>query len=104
MQQFQNKRALVTGASSGIGQAIARALAAQGAQIHAVARSWPEQPATADGWELHVGDFTVEADVRRVAAELASSQAGQTPLDLLIHCAGALEFGTVADFPVAQLD
>jgi short-subunit dehydrogenase len=95
---FKNKRALVTGASSGIGQAIAAALAAEGAQIHAVARSWPKPIA---GWQLHSADFTVEADVRRLAGEVS---AAESPVDLLIHCAGALEFGTVADFSVAQLD
>ncbi|MEQ1536747.1 MAG: SDR family NAD(P)-dependent oxidoreductase [Burkholderiaceae bacterium] len=95
---FKNKRALVTGASSGIGLAIAQALAAKGAQIHAVARSWPKPP---EGWQLHNADFTLEADVKRLAAEVSASAA---PLDLLIHCAGALEIGTVADFPIAQLD
>jgi short-subunit dehydrogenase len=98
MKRFQNKRALVTGASSGIGQAIAQALAAEGAQIHAVARSWPMPPA---GWQLHNADFTVEADVKRLAAEVSTSNA---PLHLLIHCAGMLEIGTVADFSLAQLD
>lgn len=96
--RFQNKRALVTGASSGIGQAIALALAAEGARIHAVARSWPNPH---EAWQLHNADFTVEADVRRLAAELA---AAESCVDLLIHCAGALEMGAVADFPMAQLD
>jgi short-subunit dehydrogenase len=102
MKQFQNKRALVTGASSGIGQAIAAALATEGAQVHAVARSWAKPT---DGWLndwcLHNADFTVEADVRRLAAEVSNAE---SPVDLLIHCAGALETGLVADFPIAQLD
>jgi short-subunit dehydrogenase len=96
--RFKNKRALVTGASSGIGLAIAQALAAEGAKIHAVARSWPK---AIEGWQLHNADFTVEADIRRLAAELATAE---SPVDLLIHCAGALEIGTVADFPITQLD
>jgi NADP-dependent 3-hydroxy acid dehydrogenase YdfG len=95
---FKNKRALLTGASSGIGLAIAQALASEGAHIHAVARSWPQAP---EAWRLHNADFTVEADVKRLAAEVT---AVAEPLDLLIHCAGALEIGTVADFPIAQLD
>jgi NAD(P)-dependent dehydrogenase (short-subunit alcohol dehydrogenase family) len=98
MNRFQNKRALVTGASSGIGQAIAMALAAEGAHIHAVARNWPNPP---EAWQLHNADFTVEADVRRLAAEMVTAESA---VDLLIHCAGALESGTVADFPIAQLD
>jgi short-subunit dehydrogenase len=95
---LKNKRALVTGASSGIGLAIGLALAGEGAQIHAVARSWPKPVAD---WQLHNADFTVEADVKRLAAEVSNSE---SPLDLLIHCAGVLEIGTVSDFPVAQLD
>ena len=95
---LQNKRALVTGASSGIGLAIAQAMAAEGTHVHAVARSWPK---AIEGWELHNADFTVEADVKRLAAEVSASAA---PLDLLIHCAGALEMGVVADFPIGQLD
>ena len=95
---FKNKRALVTGASSGIGLAIAQALAGEGVHIHAVARSWPQ---AVEGWQLHHADFTVEADVKRLAAEVSASEA---PLDLLIHCAGALEMGTVAEFSLAQLD
>ena len=95
--RFQDKRALVTGASSGIGLAIAQALAAEGAQIHAVARSWPQ---TIENWQLHKADFTVEADVKRLASEVSAS----APLDVLIHSAGALEIGTVADLPITQLD
>lgn len=97
---FNNKRALVTGASSGIGLAIAQALAAEGAQVHAVARSWAKP---IEGWQLHNADFTVEADVRRLAAEVSEPES-TLALDLVIHCAGALEMGLVADFSVTQLD
>jgi short-subunit dehydrogenase len=96
--EFKNTRVVVTGASSGIGKAIAQALATEGAQVHAVARSWPN---AVDGWKLHHADFMVEADVRRLAAEVTNDE---YPVDLLVHCAGALEFGLVAHFSMAQLD
>lgn len=98
MKRFENKRALVTGASSGIGQAIAQVLASEGAQIHAVARAWSNAP---KGWQLHQADLAIEADVTRLAAEINRTNA---PLDLLIHSAGAFAMGNVADFLVADLD
>ncbi len=39
--------------------------------------------------------------MRRLAAELASAE---SPVDLLVHCAGALENGLKSDFSIAQLD
>lgn len=98
MKRFANRRALVTGASSGIGQAIAQALAAEGAQVHAVARAWPQPPM---GWQVHQADLALEADVMRLAEEVNRSA---VPLDLLIHSAGAYAAGDVADFSIQDLD
>lgn len=98
MKRFANRRALVTGASSGIGQAIAQALAAEGAQVHAVARAWPHPPM---GWQIHQADLALEADVMRLAEEVSRSA---EPLDLLIHSAGTYAAGDVADFSVQALD
>ena len=70
--------------------------------MHAVARSWSNGPqGWPESWILHHADFGVENDVRRLATELADAE---SPVDVLIHCAGVLEMGTVADFSVAQLD
>ncbi len=40
MNYWQNKSALITGASAGLGRELAAALAAQGARLTLVARDW----------------------------------------------------------------
>lgn len=98
MKRFENRRALVTGASSGIGQAIALALVSEGAEVHAVARAWQQKPA---GLHLHQADLSVEADVSSLVNELGDPIA---PFDLLIHSAGMYANGDVAEMSVQTLD
>ena len=100
--------ALVTGASSGIGAATARALAAQGAAVALVAR---RQERLADlAKELtDVGRkaLVIETDV----TEQAQSQAAVDRtvqefgrLDILINNAGVMLLGPVVDAPIDEWD
>ena len=95
---FLNQRVLVTGASSGIGFAVAQALALAGAHIHAVARHWKQAP---PAWHTHCADLSVESDVKRLAQELLQDA---NPLDVVVHSAGAFALGSVADFDINELD
>ncbi len=96
------RRALVTGASAGIGEAFADRLARDQYDLVLVARSADRLEALAKRLEGRRGvrievlpaDLTNEADVARLEAHLAES----TP-DLLVNNAG---FGTVG--PFAELD
>jgi 3-oxoacyl-[acyl-carrier protein] reductase len=86
------KRALVTGASRGIGYAIAAALAAEGVRVALAARTANDVEAAAtrlrEGGADTValtGDLTVSADVERVVREAADAFGG---LDILINNVG----------------
>ena len=83
------KRALVTGASSGIGRDLCRELAADGTDLVVVARDERRLDALADELdvdvEVLVADLSRRADIDRVAARLADDE---VPVDLLVNNAG----------------
>jgi NAD(P)-dependent dehydrogenase (short-subunit alcohol dehydrogenase family) len=86
---FRNKTAVVTGASRGIGEAIARTLAADGAKVALVARSAAKLKELAAS--LPNGAVVIEADMAskegwRAAAEAALKALGE--VDILVNNAG----------------
>jgi NAD(P)-dependent dehydrogenase (short-subunit alcohol dehydrogenase family) len=92
MGRMSTKRALVTGASSGIGEGIASALAREGAHVAACGRDAKRTKATCDaiaaaGGEAHpvLGDLSLPADADRMVTEAVARLGG---LDVLVNCAG----------------
>ena len=83
---IQNKAAVVTGASTGIGEATVRALRAEGWRVFAVARRADRLEALAaeTGAVALPADVTEDADVSRLVAEV--SRAGG--IDTLVNIAG----------------
>ena len=106
---LNDKTALVTGASSGIGAAVAEALAASGAFV------WVNHPAdsTVDAAEAVVTAITeaggkaqpVQADVSEEADVLAMfSQVGSGPLDILVNNAGIAHSSPIESLEVGDFD
>ncbi|MBC8075539.1 MAG: SDR family oxidoreductase [Chloroflexales bacterium] len=107
MEDFRGKTALVTGASSGIGEAFARQLAAQGADVVLVARSEARLEALASELTARHG---VSATV--IAADLSAEGAAARlydtirvrglALDVLINNAGFGSYGAFEQLDAAR--
>ena len=87
MDRFAGKVALVTGASSGMGQATAQMLADEGARVFTAQRG----PA---GHETIMADLT-SADAPRQIIDHITEAAGQ--LDIVVNNAGMMREGTVEE-------
>ena len=97
---LKGKRALVTGSTSGIGLAMARALAAEGAET--VLTGFGE-PADIAALCAEIGAVHVDADLTSVEGAEAL-MAGAGDVDILVNNAGMQYVSPVEDFPVDKWD
>jgi NAD(P)-dependent dehydrogenase (short-subunit alcohol dehydrogenase family) len=112
--RFRGRRALVTGASRGIGAGIAERLAAEGADVVITARtlekhdhlpgSLSETRARLEKYgtkvAIVVADLTDETDRQRIVPEAAEALGG--PVEILVNNAAAAIYQPLADFPLKR--
>jgi 3-oxoacyl-[acyl-carrier protein] reductase len=109
IMELQGKRALVTGASRGIGAAIAKALAAAGADVAITYEKSADHAALvvkaieAEG-RRGVAIQADSADVSAIHASVQQTVEALGGLDILVNNAGILRMGNVADMSIDDID
>jgi NAD(P)-dependent dehydrogenase (short-subunit alcohol dehydrogenase family) len=112
--RFAGRRALVTGASRGIGAAIAERLTADGAHVAIVARTLDQHDHLAGSLRetqrrlerygtrvgVIVADLTDETDRQRVVPDAVEALGG--PIDVLVNNAAAAIYNALVDFPLRR--
>jgi len=100
---LSGKRALVTGGSSGIGRAIASALAERGCTVAINGRNGERLEASAGelGCEWIAGDVGVEADARRIVETFVERHGG---VDVLVNNAGFGRFASLVETELADIE
>jgi NADP-dependent 3-hydroxy acid dehydrogenase YdfG len=108
MESLKNQIAVVTGASSGIGKAIALSLAGHGAEVYLVARRRElleniAKQVKARGSRGHACpvDLTKDEEIRTLG-ERVHKDFGR--VNILILCGGAISHGALDKAPLADLD
>ena len=99
------KHALITGGSSGMGEEIARQMAAAGAKVTLVGRNEKRLDAVAEG--IGSGAFAIARDISedRAGEEIAAAaQERHGPVSILANVAGIMELGPIEETTADSLD
>ena len=101
MKKFENKTVMITGAGGGIGYAVMKQFAAQGADV--IACEYKETETFTDKWDSVAAEFGCKVypiffdlgDEEAIKAGLKDISALKVQIDVLVNCAGIAKFGPV---------
>lgn len=102
MFSLETKRAVITGAASGIGLAIAQTLAAQGADV--ILLDLDETKAVEVAASIGQNAIGIGCNVAEEASVTAAFARIPSPASILINCAGIAHVGNLANTTAADLD
>ncbi|MBC7687336.1 MAG: glucose 1-dehydrogenase [Aquabacterium sp.] len=104
MFSLKNKTAIITGAASGIGKAVALVFAKQGATVHlldmnetGLAEAVKEIGETVASAEYHVADVTSQQAIKTLFEKIGR-------IDILVNCAGISNIGRAANTSEEDFD
>jgi NAD(P)-dependent dehydrogenase (short-subunit alcohol dehydrogenase family) len=107
-REFANKVVLVTGATSGIGQAVALKFAEAGAHIAAVGRNQEALSTLTTRLQVYAGralavsaDLSAESDIERVVSQTSADLGG---IDVVVNAAGHISSGTIETTTITAWD
>ncbi len=108
-RRLVGKRALVTGGSRGIGAAIVRRLAAEGADVAFTYVSNPDQADVTAKAARSLGSHAIEihadsADAEALVAAVERTEEELGAIDILVHNAGIASMAPVEAFELAEFD
>jgi NAD(P)-dependent dehydrogenase (short-subunit alcohol dehydrogenase family) len=103
---FAGRSALVTGASSGIGKAIALLLARQGAELCVVGTNSARLQETVDEIQptSTVASFQLDLALEESHDQLFRHLSGLGKLDMLVHCAGVIRQNRIEESRIEDFD
>jgi short-subunit dehydrogenase len=108
MQQLSQQTAVITGASSGIGAAIAQCLAQEGAKLRLVGRNSDNLESVAQRARkrspqvlTYASDLNADEDIEQLKAALKRDC---ETLDVLVHSAGIIAIGAIEEASLADFD
>lgn len=109
MATLTGKSALVTGASRGIGAAIAQRLAKEGAEVAITYSSSPERAqqlvkAITDSGGRAIAIKADAVDQNAVRSAVSATAKEFSKIDILVNNAGVLALGAIANFPVDDFE